>query len=71
MIEQQQHLQQAIEEQKSLISEINSLNEQLNYKKEMVLKLQGIIEYLQQTGITLPEKNVADAENKTDDEEES
>ena len=55
MTEQQEHLSQAVEQQKNLIREVNELSEQLNMKREMALKLQGIIEYLQQTGVTLPE----------------
>lgn len=62
MTEQQEHLKQAVEQQKQLISEATNLGEQLNAKREMIFKLQGIIEYLQQTGVTLPE---------SDDEEES
>ena len=62
MTEQQEHLKQAVEQQKQLISESTNLSEQLNAKREMIFKLQGIIEYLQQTGVILPE---------SDDEEES
>ncbi len=54
MNEQQTHLQQVIEQQQQLIVEINTLNNQVATKKELALKLQGVIEYLQQTGIVLP-----------------
>lgn len=63
MTEQQEHLKQAVDQQKQLISEATTLGEQLNAKREMIFKLQGIIEYLQQIGVTLPESD--------DDEEES
>ncbi len=54
MNEQQTHLQQVIEQQQQLIVEINTLNNQVATKKELALKLQGVIEYLQQTGTVLP-----------------
>ena len=54
MTEQQTHLQQVIEQQQQLIVEINTLNNQVAIKRELALKLQGVIEYLQQTGIVLP-----------------
>jgi len=54
MTEQQTHLQQVIEQQQQLVSEINTLNNQVATKREIVLKLQGVVEYLQQTGVILP-----------------
>lgn len=58
MTEQQTHLSQLLEQQQTLINDINSLNSQLATKRELVFKVQGAIEYLQQTGITLPEPEV-------------
>jgi len=58
MTEQQTHLSQLIEQQKTLINDINLLNTQLTTKKELALKIQGVIEYLQQLGITLLETEV-------------
>lgn len=55
MTEDQQNLTNAIESQRKLISEINELNNAINVRKEAGLKLQGIIEYLQSRGVTLPE----------------
>lgn len=54
MTEQQTHLQQVIEQQQQLVAEINTLNNQVATKRELAIKLQGVIEYLQQTGIVLP-----------------
>ena len=51
--EQQEHLQELLNKQKEIIQEIESLNNQILLKKEIVLKLQGAIEYLQQIGVTL------------------
>ena len=49
MTEKQQHLQQILAQQKQVIAEINDLNSQITTKREVALKLQGVIEYLQQT----------------------
>lgn len=54
MTEQQQTLANAIESQKKLIGEINELNNSVAVRKETALKLQGVIEYLTSTGVTLP-----------------
>ena len=55
MTEQQQHLQSAVQQQNDLVQEIQELNAKIVEKRELAVKLQGIIEYLQQTGVTLPE----------------
>lgn len=55
MTEQQQHLQSALQQRESLAQEIQNLNGLVGEKREMIFKLQGIIEYLQQIGVTLPE----------------
>ena len=52
--EQQNHLKSVVEQSQGLINEINQLEGQAKSKREMLLKLQGIIEYLQQTGVELP-----------------
>ena len=56
MAEQQQALKNAIEGQKTIISEINEMTNTINVKKEFALKLQGVIEYLTSTGVTLSEE---------------
>ena len=53
--EQQNHLKSVVEQSQGLINEINQLEGPAKQKRELLLKLQGIIEYLQQTGVTLPE----------------
>ena len=35
------------------------MNKQINSKRELGLKVQGIIEYLEQTGVKLPEETPA------------
>lgn len=70
MTEQQTHLSQLLEQQQTLINDINALNAQLTTKRELVLKVQGAIEYLQQTGTTLPEPEVKEKEEETETEKE-
>ena len=62
MTDQQQHLQQVLEQQKVLVGEINELNSQVDSKRQMALKLQGVLEYLQQLGIELPKEEEAPSE---------
>ena len=62
MTDQQQHLQQVLEQQKVLVGEINELNTQVDSKRQMALKLQGVLEYLQQLGIELPKEEEAAAD---------
>ena len=57
--EQQNHLKSVIEQAQGLANEINQLEGQAKQKRETFLKLQGIIEYLQQTGVELPKEDEA------------
>tara|TARA_B100000683_G_scaffold236652_1_gene241361 strand:- start:32 stop:259 length:228 start_codon:yes stop_codon:yes gene_type:complete len=57
--EQQNHLKSIVEQSKGLVNEINQLEGQAKSKREMLLKLQGIVEYLQQTGVELPKEDEA------------
>ena len=52
----QTHLKSVTEQAQGLINEINQLESQAKNKRDMLLKLQGIIEYLQQTGVELPKE---------------
>ena len=52
----QNHLKSVTEQAQGLVNEINQLEAQAKNKREMLLKLQGIIEYLQQTGVELPKE---------------
>ena len=55
LTEQQTHLKSVIEQQQSLQQEVQQLNAALDSKRSMFTKLQGVREYLEQTGVTLPE----------------
>lgn len=57
MTDSQKHLKQVIEQQKQVATEIRDLNAQIDFKKEILFKLQGVIEYLTQLGVKLPEES--------------
>ena len=65
----QNHLKSVTEQAQGLVNEINQLEAQAKAKREMLLKLQGIIEYLQQTGVELPKEVPAPPEPPVADEE--
>ena len=64
--EQQGHLQSILSQQQELANEINQLNAQLTSKKELFNKTQGVVEYLQTIGVTLPEPEAPAEETKTE-----
>ena len=55
LTEQQTHLQQVLEQQQALSQDIQQLNIAVENKRAMFTKLQGVREYLEQTGVTLPQ----------------
>ena len=57
MTEQENHLKQVLTQQKTLVDEINALNNQITSKREMAVKLQGIVEYLGGIGVELPKQD--------------
>ena len=66
--EQQNHLAQVLQQQQTLVQEINNLNSQVENKKQMALKLQGVAEYLDQIGIKLPEPETSPTSEEGGDE---
>ena len=64
LTEQQGHLASILSQQKELANEINQLNVQLTSKKELFNKTQGVVEYLQTIGVTLPEPEAPTPEAK-------
>ena len=56
LTDHQTHLKSVTEQAQGLITEIQDLETQAKSKRDMLLKLQGIIEYLQQTGVELPKE---------------
>jgi Tfp pilus assembly protein PilN len=73
MTEQQNHLQQLLERQNQLSQEIQTLNSNASASRDLFLKVQGAIEYLQEIGVTLPEQNsieevYSDEESSSDED---
>ena len=67
MTEQQEHLTNLLQQRQSLAQELESLQGQATTKRELFLKVQGAIEYLQQTGVTLPESELTEEVEKTEE----
>ena len=57
----QTHLKSVTEQAQGLVTEITQLEGQAKAKRDMLLKLQGIIEYLQHTGVELPKEEAPEA----------
>ena len=55
MNEQVNHLQQLVEQRDKLRTDLETLSTQTSRKRELALKTQGAIEYLEAIGVTLPE----------------
>ena len=66
LTEQQGHLTSILSQQKELANDINMLQGQLNQKKELFNKTQGVVEYLQTIGVKLPEPEAPAEETKTE-----
>ena len=69
LTEQQGHLKSVIEQQQSLSQEVQQLNAALENKRAMFTKLQGVREYLEQTGVELPKEEEAATEVVTPEAE--
>ena len=70
MTDQQNHLTQLIEQRDNLASDLEKLGAQSTRTRELFLKTQGAIEYLEAVGVTLPEPEVTEesAEEETAEE---
>ena len=55
MTEQLEHLANLLQQRQQLSKELETLQGQTNSKRELFLKVQGVIEYLTQIGVVLPE----------------
>jgi hypothetical protein len=58
MTEQQNHLAQLVEQRDRLSQELEKLGSQSTKTRDLLLKTQGAIEYLNVIGVTLPEPEV-------------
>jgi hypothetical protein len=66
MNEQQEHLTSVLNNQKTLATEIQELNNAIAIKKEQFFKLQGIIEYLTSLGVNPIETSTPENQNEID-----
>ena len=69
MNEQQNHLTQLVEQRTNLASDLEKLGAQSTRTREMFLKTQGAIEYLQAVGVTLPEPEVTEEAQEEEEAE--
>ncbi len=60
MNEQQEHLTQLIEQRNNLSTQLENIQGQSVRTREVFLKTQGAIEYLEAVGVTLPEPEVTE-----------
>mgnify|MGYP001418528450 FL=1 len=73
MNEQQNHLSQLIEQRTQLVADLEKIGNQTTRTRELMLKTQGAIEYLEAVGVTLPEPEVteeAEVEEEASTEED-
>ena len=69
MTEQQEHLQNLLQQQKTLVKEVEELQVQLEGKRQTFFKVQGAIEYLNKTGVELEGFEVAEDVNEVEDDQ--
>ena len=69
MTEQQNHLANLINQRTGLEKELEELQGQSIQKQQLLYKVQGAIEYLIQTGVTLPEPEPEVTEEEVTEEE--
>ena len=69
MTEQQNHLANLINQRTELEKELEVLQGQSIQKQQLLYKVQGAIEYLIQTGVTLPEPEPEVTEEELTEEE--
>jgi hypothetical protein len=55
MTEQQEHLANLLNQRQQLSQELQTIQGEATAKRELFLKVQGVIEYLTQIGVVLPE----------------
>lgn len=69
MTEQQQHLFELIQQRQQIISSIEDLSNKSNASRDLLLRVEGAIEYLEKVGVTLPEPEVTEEETLESQEE--
>ncbi len=69
MNDQVNHLQQLVEQRNTLSTDLESLTTQTTRTRELALKTQGAIEYLEAIGVKLPEPEVTEEETEVSETE--
>ena len=69
MEEQSKHLENLIQQKNSVLSDINLLENNLKVKRELLLKIQGVIEYLTQIGVSLTSENTENSSTTEENQE--
>lgn len=69
MTEQEQHLASLLNQRKELSDKFNTLQSNQESIRNLLLKVQGAIEYLNQIGVTLPEPEVTEEAQEEAQEE--
>lgn len=69
MTDQQQHLQSAVTQQKSLNEQLTQVTTQSTQIRDTMMKLQGVIEYLTGLGVTLPQPEPTEEETSVSETE--
>jgi prefoldin subunit 5 len=70
MNEQQNHLSQLIEQRVTLSQQLEGIQAQTTRTRDLMLKTQGAIEYLEATGVKLPEPELEAEVSETEVVEE-
>lgn len=69
MDEQQNHLSQLLEQRVTLSQQLEGIQAQTTRTRDLMLKTQGAIEYLEATGVKLPEPEVTEEETEVSETE--
>ena len=69
MNEQQNHLSQLIEQRVTLSQKLEGIQTQSTRTRDLMLKTQGAIEYLEATGVKLPEPETTEEETEVSETE--
>ena len=69
LTDHQTHLKSVTEQAQGIVNEIQELETQAKSKRDLLLKLQGITEQLQQTGVEMPKEVPAPPEPPVADPE--
>ena len=67
MDQQQEHLAQLLEQKNNLTNQLENIQGQTTRTRDVLLKTMGAIEYLEATGVKLPEPEVTE-EVETEEE---